>query len=823
MRLLAFLLACSLPSTALAQWDRETSPVDLPGYSVTTPDTPEAVNLNPSALAFLPSWGLAYVHADTAEGGQRRGNGDGFYAASPLFFGFAAGLAVDSIRPTLGVPENAERTMVSLALAWGLQDALSVGAALRFLASGDVRFDGVTTLDLSASWRPVDWLALSFLARDVVGPRLGGTLESVPRSFLLGAALRPFGSRVLSLDFAGALDEDGRVGARAAAEATVPYVGRLIAAAELSRLDGPDPAVRVTGGVAVDWGQVGVGGGVAVGDGLEAAPGWYASARLEGAQREGLPRGSYVLDVELGGLGARGIVYVVRRLERALYDERVRGVYLRPRGSGIGLAYAQEIRMLVDQLREAGKPVVCHLDDAAGSEWYACAGADRILLDPAGGVRLTGVSSELMHFGEVLRDLGVRADFVRIGAWKSATEQFLNDAQTAPARAQTESILDLAYRRLVFDAAGDQEMSRADLRALIDRGPLLPQQALDAGVVHALADENDLDDELREAFGGSFPRERGAPWEVPERWGHRPQIGVVVIDGTMVDGENVDIPLLGLHFSGGRTVSRAIDRLAADPSVRAIVIRVDSGGGSVMAADQIYRAISRARRRKPVIASLGAVAASGGYYVASACHEIWADPSTITGSIGIWFGKVDFAPLGEEIGVSLEQVGRGQHAGATSLYRAFTPEERHALSENVREWYRMFLRRVARGRGMRVAEVDAVGRGRIWMGDQAIDNGLVDHLGGVGSALAAARRAAGVGPEVGIRLEPDRPATLLDYALSLLGIGASPIDPVGLETQDAVLARVAPELRATVSAATTLRLLGSGSAMALMPNAVVPR
>ena len=474
-------------------------------------------------------------------------------------------------------------------------------------------------------------------------------------------------------------------------------------------------------------------------------------------------------------------------------------------------------------LREAGKPVVCHLDDAAGSEWYACAGADRILLDPAGGVRLTGVSSELMHFGEVLRDLGVRADFVRIGAWKSATEQFLNDAQTAPARAQTESILDLAYRRLVFDAAGDQEMSRADLRALIDRGPLLPQQALDAGVVHALADENDLDDELREAFGGSFPRERGAPWEVPERWGHRPQIGVVVIDGTMVDGENVDIPLLGLHFSGGRTVSRAIDRLAADPSVRAIVIRVDSGGGSVMAADQIYRAISRARRRKPVIASLGAVAASGGYYVASACHEIWADPSTITGSIGIWFGKVDFAPLGEEIGVSLEQVGRGQHAGATSLYRAFTPEERHALSENVREWYRMFLRRVARGRGMRVAEVDAVGRGRIWMGDQAIDNGLADHLGGVGSALAAARRAAGVGPEVGIRLEPDRPATLLDYALSLLGIGASPIDPVALETQDAVLARVAPELRATVSAATTLRLLGSGSAMALMPNAVVPR
>lgn len=811
------------PSRAEAQWERDTSSIDLPGYGVTAPDVAEAVELNPSALPFLSSWGLAYVHSDTADGGQRLGNGDGFYAASPLLFGFAAGMSVSSIRPTLAIPEDAERTMISLALAWGMQDALSIGAALRILASGDVRFDGVTTLDLSASWRPVDWLALTFLARDVVGPRLGGTLESVPRSFLLGTAIRPFGSRVLTLDLAGVIDDRGRIGARAAAEATVPYAGRLIAAAELSRLDGPEPDVRVTGGLAVDWGQVGVGGGVTVGDGFEAAPGWYASARLEGAEREGLPRGAYVVDLELGGVGSRGIVYAVRRLERALHDERVAGVYLRPRGSGIGLAYAQEIRLLVAQLREAGKPVVCHLDDAAGSEWYACAGADRILLDPAGGVRLTGVSSELIHFGEVLRNLGVRADFVRIGAWKDATEQFMNEGPTGPARAQTEGVLDLAYRRLVFDAAADRGMDEGDLRRWIDRGPLLPRQAIEAGVVDALADENELDAALHEAFGGSFPLESGAPWEAAERWGHRPQIGVVVVDGTMVDGENVDIPLLGLHFSGGRAVSRAIDRLAADPSVRAIVVRVDSGGGSVLAADQIYRAILRARRRKPVIASLGAVAASGGYYIASACHEIWADPSTITGSIGIWFGKVDFAPLGEEIGVGLEQVGRGRHAGATSLYRAFTPEERHALSASVREWYRSFLRRVARGRGMTVAEVDAIGRGRIWMGDQAIDNGLVDHLGGFGSALAAARQAAGASPEIGIRIVPERPATLLDYALSLLGLGASPTDPVALESQDAALARLAPELRATASAAATLRLLGSGSAMALMPHAIVPR
>jgi protease-4 len=296
----------------------------------------------------------------------------------------------------------------------------------------------------------------------------------------------------------------------------------------------------------------------------------------------------------------------------------------------------------------------------------------------------------------------------------------------------------------------------------------------------------------------------------------------VVVDGTMVDGENVDIPILGIHLSGGRAVVRAIDRMAADPAVVAIVLRVDSPGGSVLAADQIYRAILRARERKPVIASFGATAASGGYYIGAAAQEIWADPTTVTGSIGIWFGKVDFVPLGRMIGATLEEVGRGRHSGATSFYRPFTPEERAVLARSVREWYRMFLRRVARGRRMSVRDVDAIARGRLWMGDQAIDNGLVDHLGGFGSALAAARRAAGVGPDVTIEVAPSRPVTLLDYVLSALGIGAAPIDPMQAEAQGALLARVLPELRSALAAIVTMRHLGSGAPMALMPQVIVP-
>ncbi len=816
------LLAVLAPATASAQLTRETSPVAMPGYSLTAPDGPESVNLNPAAMAFLESWGFGYVHSDAGDDQPLVGRGDGFYAATPILFGIAAGLSIDSVRPTPAA-DAGERTMVSLALAYQMQDALSAGAAVRFLASGDPRLAGVTTLDLAASWRPVNWLALSFQARDVVGPRLGGTTEAVARSFLLGAALRPFGDRSLTLDLTGAIDERGQIGARVAGEVTVPFFGRLLAAAEAEALDTGDPALRGVLGVAVDWGQIGAGGGVRVGDGYDEAPGWYVSARFDGAERRGIPTGRRVLDLPIEGVGSRGILAYVRLLERAVYDDDVAGVLLRPRGSGMGIAYAQELRVVIEQLQRAGKPVVCHLDDASGSEWYMCAGADRILVDPAGGVRVTGVSSELYHLGDLLRNAGVRADFVRIGQFKSAIEAYMGSRMSETERRQRQGVLDWAYRRMIFDAAGDREMERGQLEAIVDDGPHLPSSALEHHLAEALADENDMDAELREAFGDGYPRAGGEPWRMPERWGNRPRIGVVVVDGTIVDGENVDIPILGIHGSGGRTVARAIDRLAADPAVPAIVLRVDSGGGSVLASDQIYRAVLRARRRKPVIASLGAVAASGGYYVAAPAHEIWADPTTMTGSIGVWFGKVDFAPLGRMIGVELETVSRGEHAGATSMYRPFTAEERAVLADSVRHWYRSFLRRVARGRGMTVQEVDALGRGRLWMGDQAIDNGLVDHLGGFASALQAARHAAGVGPEVDFFVVPGRPSTLLDYVLSFLGLGASPTDPIAAEQAAVALERVAPELRAAIAAVVTMRHAGAGAPLALTPQVVVPR
>lgn len=793
----ALVLSLLTPS-ARAQFRRPTSPVWQPPVAITAPDDALSVSINPSALPYLRSWSVVYVHADASDDTAFGERGDGLYAATPLLLGFAIGASVDSVRPTSS-SGGIERTMLSLALGWAHSDAISIGASTRFLFSGDPRLDDLFTLDLAANVRLIPELAVSFLARDVTGPGFHGGGGFVPRSFLLGFGLRPTGTRALTFDLTGAVDQEGRVGARLSGELELPFIGRLQAAGEVERIGEDQADVRGTIGLHVDWGRIGAGGGVVLGDGLGRGPGYYVSARIDGFERPGIPTGSYVADVVLAEQGARSLLRSVRRLDRALRDPRIHGVVLRFRGSDIGLAYAQELRLLISQLEEAGKPVVCVLQDASGGEIYACGGARTVIGDPAGGVRLYGPSVEIVHLAGLLSLVGIRADFVRIGPFKSAVEDYQDRRMSGPARQAREENLDALYNRFVWDLSRDREVSTDRMREIVDAGPYVTETAIEAGLIDVAADERAMDDALRDAFGGSFSRERSEP-ELPRaRWGRQPRVGVVVIDGEMIDGENMDVPLLEIHTTGGRTAVDEIERMAADSAIAAIVIRIDSPGGSVLAADQIWRAIRRARRRKPVIASMGAVAASGGYYVASACDEIWANPSTLTGSIGVWFGKVDVEPLATRAGVDTEFLSRGAHAGAESLFRPFTADERAVLAEMVRYWYRAFLDRVAEGRDMTRSEVDAVARGRVWTGDRAIELGLVDRLGGFHSALVRARQLGGLPGDADFEVGPTRPSTLLDYVLGEVNVLGSASEP------SALLGTLAPELRAALRAGWIIR------------------
>ncbi|MCA9583217.1 MAG: S49 family peptidase, partial [Myxococcales bacterium] len=532
--------------------------------------------------------------------------------------------ALQSVRPKAG-SGLADHNMAVLSLGYAPDPSMGVGTGLRILSSGDPRFREAALLDLGFAWRPAPFLAFTFVGRDLNAPfdiatRRGAGL---PASFLLGTAIRPGGVDWVTFDVSSTLDTEGAIGLRGTVLSVVPYLGRVFGTGELRDVD-QDPVYQVTGGLSVDWGRAGIGGGVVGGENQGTLDG-FGMAHLSGAAHTGLPEPKYIADFTLSNGDARGILALLARLDAARSDNRVAGVLIRVRGSGIGTAYAEEIREAISLIRATGRPVVCHLDSASHAEFFACAAATHTYFDPAGGARLLGHASDTLLYGEALHRLGVRTEFVRIGEYKSAAEQFTSSRNTEPAREQREALYDDVQDLIARELAKDFRTTPDRIRALIDGGPYLASELRDRHLIRGDADALAMDDELASAFGGPFPLRDRKPATMPHAWGTPSRVGVVVVDGDLVDGDNIDIPIVGIHCSGGQTIARTLDRYAHDPSIAAIVLRIDSPGGSVLASDQIWRAVRRARARKPVIASMGSVAASGGYYIASAADEIWAD------------------------------------------------------------------------------------------------------------------------------------------------------------------------------------------------------
>jgi protease-4 len=792
-----------------AQLHRPTDPVATPASAYLEQDDALVIDANPAWLGWTPAFSASYLHSDVAMKHVWVGRGDAVHVATPLLWGLSVGATAQSIRPDSNT-QGGHRGMGALALAFAPSSAMSFGATLRTIAASDPSFDGLTTADVGAALRLSDGLQLSVTGRDLFVTRGGQGARGLDlaSSLLVGITSRMFGDSRLIID--GQLAVGQHIGGRISLGLPLPGVGRLSGMIESDRFD--TDSLRMLGGIEVDWGRAALaGGGMVYENGRNHATGWYGMARISGAERRGLPSGHRVLDLELrGDISPRRWISLALLLQRAAHDSRVSGVLLRPRDTGIGMAAAQELRQLIQEVREQGKPVVCHVDAPSGPEVYACAAADQTWIDPAGGMRLMGVNMTALHLGDLLRNVGLRADFVRIGEYKSAPEQLMQSSMSEPARAQTNQFLDDAHRRLLFDLSKDLDVTQTRAADIIDHGPQLAREAIAFGLASQEVDEIVMDRELADVFGSS-PRVTTLTERVPETHGLGARIGVVLVDGNIVDGENVEMPLLGMHMSGGRTVSRSIEALAHDPTVAVIVVRIDSPGGAVLASDQIWRAMRRAREIKPVIASMGGVAASGGYYVASAANEIWADPSTLTGSIGIFFGKVDVVPLADRLGVGIESFQRGAHAGAESIWRPFTDDERAALSQTIRDFYRTFVSRVAEGRDMTPERVDALGQGHIYSGDTALTLGLIDHLGGLASALARARELANLDLDADVVVVPEAPSDLLSY---VLGAGASS------SLAQANLLPIPTELMGVMQMATTIRHAGPTRPLALLPFAV---
>lgn len=457
-----------------------------------------------------------------------------------------------------------------------------------------------------------------------------------------------------------------------------------------------------------------------------------------------------------------------RELARVEGDGRVRGVVLSLGTLKMGWGQLAALRARLSTLRAAGKDLVVCLREAGNAEYYVATAARFIVLSPAGYLGLTGLSAETRFYKDALTKLSTETEVVSAGKYKTAFDPFTRAQMSEAHREALEAILEDLFGELVCAVAGGRGMEPDAVRPLIDLGPYNPSRAKEAGLVDALAYEDELEallgeGKVRLAPAAEYGRVARRPGEWIPLWRRR-LIGYVSLSGIIHMGESARLPGRGVT-AGHETVCKALTAARRDRRVAAVVLHVDSRGGSGLASDLIWREVSRLRDEKPVVAFLGDVAASGGYYAACAASHLVASAGTLTGSIGVLAGKLNLAGLLSRLGVRTEVLKRGASADLFSTTRGFTADERERFEGDIQAFYRDFVGKVAESRKLPRDRVEAAAEGRVWTGARALGLGLVDELGTFALALSRAREKAGIpegapAPLVTFGGEPVRPALL---------------------------------------------------------------
>ena len=624
------------------------------------------------------------------------------------------------------------------------------------------------SMSIAGVWKNVN--EPSFSDGEAVDP-FRGPVKALGQSFIGGVSLRPIEERLTLSAQAEVWDGikpgwlfGGRMRALEGVEVFGSYRRDFARA-------GSDPYEEYTAGIAVSFGSVRLRAqGRAAADGDLDYGRWslgYESASAHARESIAQPKryaeisldGDY-LD-EGGGYALRGgskdLHAVLRELESIRADEDVKGLLLTIgslRGGFIGPVSGNlwEIRRAVLAVREAGKPVVAYLGEGGSSEeLYLASAAHRIVAPRTSTVGLIGVSFELNRMKRLFGKLGVDFDYDTAGEYKSTFHTLYTDTTTAAQAEEIRSLVDESYRLLVEGIAEGRGLTVEKITELADGRVFRPEELVAAGLVDAVGWERDAKTELGRLASARRPERLetapiGRRIYQTERWQPAPAVAIVGAYGGIVSGKSDRSPLNGSRTMGSATVIRQLKAAAKHPGVRAIVLRVDSGGGSALASDEILEEIRRIQKeyKLPVVVSMGNVAGSGGYWIAMYGDRIFADPFTITGSIGVVWFKPVIERLYEKIGVTNETYKRGEHADALSWSRRMTGEERDLLDAHIEDLYDLFVENVADARGLTSERVREIGGGRVYLGTQALDLRLVDELGGLSAAVADAARRAGI-------------------------------------------------------------------------------
>jgi protease-4 len=453
------------------------------------------------------------------------------------------------------------------------------------------------------------------------------------------------------------------------------------------------------------------------------------------------------------------------------------------------LGKINELRAAIARARKAGKKVYADLYEArSGGYMLACA-CDEIIMPPVSELTVSGVRMEITYFKGLLDKLGIKADMLQMGAYKGADEPLTREKMSPEFRKQTELVIDDYYQQLVDTISKERKLDPSKVKDLIDEGLFTAARAKEAGLIDHVAyfDEfrkelaekqhvddvtlvedygkKQLDEEDFSGFSGFMKMfELVAGAEPRGKVSASQKIAIVYAVGEINTGESKG-GMTGEHM-GSETIIKALKEAEKDPKVAAIVLRVDSPGGSAMASDLMWREITRIKAKKPIVASMGDIAASGGYYISMGCTKILAEPGTLTGSIGVVGGKLALKGLFDKIGVTTDSISRGKNNGWMSSEEPFSDSERKVIRQIMEDCYKQFTEKAAEGRNLSLADLESLAGGRLYSGRMAKQSKLVDDVGTLEDAVAEAKRLAGIKADEKVdRLILPKPRSFLEELL----------------------------------------------------------
>ena len=438
-----------------------------------------------------------------------------------------------------------------------------------------------------------------------------------------------------------------------------------------------------------------------------------------------------------------GVADVLMAIEQAKTDDRIKGISMLNNISSLGFVQRREIREKLQDFKASGKFVVSYSNVLTQGEYYLSSVADTVYVNPVGGVDFRGLSTEILYLKGLQDQTGVHMEVIRHGKYKSAVEPYLEKQMSEANREQITVFLNSIWGTLVQDISKSRNIGVDSLNAIATNlSARTPERALQVKLVDKVAYEDEYHAGIKKALAISQDKDynkidileyikAGAP---TAKKGSSDQIAVIYAQGQILSGEG------NVNFIGEGSINRALQKARKNDKIKAIVLRVNSPGGSALTSELIWREIELTKKVKPVIVSMGDLAASGGYYIASGADHIFADPATITGSIGVFGMLPNFSALATKYGVNAEQVKTHQNAASYSPFRKVDESFKKEITESIEFIYETFVNRVAAGRGMTFEKVDEIAQGRVWTGVDALEKGLVDELGGLSDAIAYAAK-----------------------------------------------------------------------------------